>query len=66
MKTIVSLDKAWFPTCMTGTLGSVSCCYTDQVLDNANIELLGLPTERYEGREEIEQCTVVVISSERE
>lgn len=39
---------------MTDVHGSAKDCYVKQVLDDGHFEPLGVPTERYEARENLE------------
>lgn len=48
---------------VTDVFRSVNNCCVGQSLNNAHIELLGGPIERYEAREEVEHARVIVSST---
>lgn len=63
-KKYISVDERWFWTYVPNTLGLMNDRYVSEVLDDANIELLGVPKKGYEDCEEVEQDTVVVSINE--
>lgn len=62
--TLKSVDERWFRAYVTEAIKSVNGCYFGHGSDEDHIALLGVPTERYEDCEEVEQCRVLLCSNE--
>lgn len=61
---LISVDERWFRMHVIDALRSVTDRYVGQTLDEAYIELLGVPNERYGACEVVEYCRVVESSKE--